>query len=182
MLTPKSFYLIRHGQTDYNLHSMAGGNHALEINATGEAQAKALAPKISELPFTKIISSPFIRALKTTELAIGKNPVVEPGIREWEVGDHDGMPMEAFEVLLESMPAEVAFPNGESKAQFFERVIEAVNRLLETHGENLVIVCHAGVHWVLMEHLQLEYVPIGNAQIARFEAVSDGNWEHTILH
>ncbi len=39
MLTPKTFYFLRHGETDWNRQRIIQGQTDTELNATGLAQA-----------------------------------------------------------------------------------------------------------------------------------------------
>lgn len=63
-------FLIRHGQTDWNIKGKIQGSHDIELNLTGIKQAEELSNKILEdkYKFSKIYSSPQKRAIKTAEI------------------------------------------------------------------------------------------------------------------
>ena len=63
-------YLVRHGQTDWNIGKQAQGVADIELNATGIAQAEALRDRIAAegLHFDYIYASPLRRAKKTAQI------------------------------------------------------------------------------------------------------------------
>ena len=60
-------YIIRHGQTDWNVAGRIQGRQDIPLNAQGRLQARALAEGMSERPVTAVYSSPQIRALETAK-------------------------------------------------------------------------------------------------------------------
>ncbi len=68
-MTAGRVILWRHGQTDFNLEMRIQGAMDMELNATGIAQARAVAPYIASMKPTRILSSPLRRAVATAEIA-----------------------------------------------------------------------------------------------------------------
>jgi len=74
-------FLLRHGQSYFNLHfnrhRVDPGIEDPELTPLGKEQAAAAARKLAGAPLTQIIVSPYTRALQTAEpiLAIHKVPV-----------------------------------------------------------------------------------------------------------
>lgn len=64
-------FLLRHGQSYFNLHftptRIDPGIEDPELTELGLAQAHAAAAKFAEIPLTRIIVSPYMRALQTAE-------------------------------------------------------------------------------------------------------------------
>jgi glucosyl-3-phosphoglycerate phosphatase len=64
-------FLLRHGQSYFNLHftptRIDPGIEDPELTELGHAQAQAAAQQLAEVPLTRIIISPYVRALQTAE-------------------------------------------------------------------------------------------------------------------
>ena len=58
-------WLIRHGETDYNLERRCQGTTDLELNETGKKQASAIARRMAGVTLTAVHSSPLKRAVQT---------------------------------------------------------------------------------------------------------------------
>ena len=61
-------YVMRHGQTDWNLAGKAQGRTDIELNDTGIEQAKQTKKQIDNYKIDLIICSPLKRARKTAEI------------------------------------------------------------------------------------------------------------------
>ena len=61
-------YLVRHGQTDWNIEKKTQGHTDIPLNGTGKRQAEELAEKIADLKIDRIISSDLLRARETAEI------------------------------------------------------------------------------------------------------------------
>ena len=86
--------LVRHGETDVHLSGLMQGNNGAPLNATGRAQASAVAQALkSELPFA-MYTSPVRRALETAGIVselLDVPAATLPELRELEVGELDGL-------------------------------------------------------------------------------------------
>src|SRR5450432_2329698 len=84
-------YLIRHGETAWSLSGRHTGRTDIALTARGEKQASALAPRLRDLAFARVLTSPRLRARRTCELAgLGATAVTEPDLAEWDYGDYEG--------------------------------------------------------------------------------------------
>lgn len=85
-------YIIRHGQTDWNLESRAQGRIDIPLNDTGIKQAEVLHNKIGNINFTAVYASPLKRAAKTAEIATeGKYEIIyDERLKERSFGDYEG--------------------------------------------------------------------------------------------
>ncbi len=152
MLIKKSFYFVRHGETDYNRRQLcAGGGTDVPLNDLGQQQAKNLREKLIDLNLGKVISSPMIRARQTAELAYSGDIHLEPNIREWELGDFEHAPVAAFIHFVETLPNHLPLPNGESKDELVQRVIPTINATLKDYDDPVLFVSHGAVYWSLLQ-------------------------------
>ncbi|WP_461206793.1 histidine phosphatase family protein [Clostridium sp. DL1XJH146] len=150
-------FLIRHGQTDWNVKGRIQGSYDSELNATGILQAKDLGEKILELDykFAKIYSSPGRRAAKTAEILSGITKVEYlsiDGLREVNFGDWEGL---TWNEVKEKHPEEFGvwynnrrytkIPNGETYQEMLERVLIEINKIIGENSEDVAIVTHSAV-------------------------------------
>lgn len=145
-------YLIRHGQTDWNVAGKIQGCHDIPLNATGKRQAEYLAEGMSRRPVTHIFSSPQKRALETAQAIAGRQGVgvtALSGLREVEFGGWEGLTWKEIEAKdperyakWVETPAKVTPPGGESRAQIMERVGAAVEEILAAAKGDVAVVSH----------------------------------------
>ncbi len=130
-------YLVRHGETEWSKAGRHTGRTDLPLTPAGEAAARQIAARLSGLSFTRVFSSPRIRARRSAELA-GFTPEIDPDLAEWDYGDYEGLT--AAEVRARR-PGWVVFddggPNGESPQQVAERADRVVARLKALSGDVL---------------------------------------------
>lgn len=69
----KKIYIIRHGQTDYNLKGIVQGSGVdSSLNETGRAQARAFYEMYQHVPFDKVYTSCLKRTVESVKDFIGK--------------------------------------------------------------------------------------------------------------
>jgi broad specificity phosphatase PhoE len=148
-------WLVRHGQTDWNLEGRWQGQapHAPGLNDLGRAQALAVRDQLKDVRLSAAYSSDLLRARQTAELIAeprGLTVTLEPRLREINLGVWEGVLSDEIEWLYAQELAERArdpvhacAPQGESPLEVAERVIPAVNDIAENHpGESVLIVAH----------------------------------------
>ena len=64
----RTFYYLRHGETDWNVAGRLQGHTDTPLNATGVGQARAAAQRLLGCGITRLIASPLARAWHTAEL------------------------------------------------------------------------------------------------------------------
>jgi probable phosphoglycerate mutase len=87
---PPELWLARHGDTAWTVSRQHTGRTDLELNADGEAAARALGPKLAGTRFDLVLSSPLRRALDTAHLA-GFQPETDDRLREFDYGAYEGV-------------------------------------------------------------------------------------------
>ncbi len=88
-------YLIRHGETDWNVARRLQGGTDIPLNQKGLDLAYITADGLKDIPFDVIFTSPLQRAKQTTlAIAEGRNIEIidEPRVREISFGPYEGIP------------------------------------------------------------------------------------------
>ncbi|MFD3653627.1 histidine phosphatase family protein [Streptomyces sp. NPDC058620] len=83
--------LIRHGETEWSRSGQHTSYTDLPLTELGERQAKALVPLLAERHIGLTLTSPYIRARRTAELAELPAPRETPDLHEWEYGAYEGV-------------------------------------------------------------------------------------------
>lgn len=67
----KRLYIIRHGETDWNLEGkIQGGGFDIPLNANGRIQAQMVAQELQDLPISLVASSHLQRASETADIIL----------------------------------------------------------------------------------------------------------------
>lgn len=148
-------YVVRHGETPYNVAQVACGTGDAPLTEKGIRQAKELAGYIrqhqAELAIRHIVVSNLLRARQTcryVEQVLGLQAVVDERFHELSVGDYLGLRTGAETPEVERyrrMRAEpfVRLSGGESFADTLVRVYPALDEIRRIYaGENVLIICH----------------------------------------
>ena len=160
MLLPMSTELIvvRHGETLYNTRNQYQGHSDSPLTADGEAQARALAPRIHALgTATALYCSDLKRARRTAELIAlpGHHRVTpDPLLRERGYGIFEGRSRDEVQQAMPAGDIDYAPPGGESQRQLLRRVTGAFDAIATRHsGERVVVVSHGGVLIAFAKHV-----------------------------
>ncbi|MFM2411918.1 MAG: hypothetical protein RLZZ587_251 [Actinomycetota bacterium] len=142
-----NFFLVRHGETDWNLVGKIQGATDIPLNDTGRAQAHATGAKMQGRQWDVIVSSPLSRAVETAQiissyLALGE-PRPVPGIVERNYGAAEGLTGPEVEAFY---PNDAPVPGRETRGEVQTRVIASLHELAkEFPAKNVIVVCHGGV-------------------------------------
>ena len=158
------FIVVRHGQTEWNVAARIQGHGDSPLTAEGVAQAKAIAQRLAGEKFDRIVASDLPRAHDTAKhiaALSGRGITVDSRLRERSFGDGEGMSYEevdraypgAFSRLRETDP-DYRIPGGESRREFHERIVAAMESLARKHaGETVVVVTHGGALSTMYRHI-----------------------------
>ena len=156
MLTPRAFWFLRHGETDWNARNLSQGNVDIPLNEVGRAQAHTAAGLLKTRGIRSVVASPLSRAhdtALTAGQAIGRDVVLDEELREVSFGVQEGQPMSQW---FHDWVAETFTPEGaESFAALRARAVRAVNRALEQESPVLV-VAHGALFRALRAEMGLE--------------------------
>ncbi|MEF9955114.1 MAG: histidine phosphatase family protein [Clostridium sp.] len=148
-------YLIRHGQTQWNIEGKIQGKTDIPLNQVGIDQAKLLSEAMEEHSVSAIFSSPLKRAYETACIvASSKNLPVIP-VRELEEVDFGLWEGMTWNLINEKYPADFAAwdknpttstpTGGETRESCRTRCEQAMNSILSTAGGDIAIVAHGGI-------------------------------------
>lgn len=175
-------YLLRHGETTGDIEDRYGGDYDDSLSEEGRVQARELAVKLRGKGIEKVFHSPRKRAKETaTFIAVElKVPLLENAdIRERNAyGVLTGMiKAEARKVYpeevlkLENDKINHSVEGSERYTLFKERVLRAMDKVLEVKHEVIAVVTHGGpISCYVREVLQLgEFAHLGDCAILELE-------------
>ncbi len=148
--------IVRHGETDWNVAKRIQGQTDIPLNATGRAQALAMAYNAGHHHFQALYSSDLSRAQETAQALtahLDLTIATTPGLRERHYGIFQGISAaqgaqrypEAY-ACYQQRDLHYNFETGESLLAFAGRVRESLDRIIRHHvGQTVAIVTHAGV-------------------------------------
>jgi broad specificity phosphatase PhoE len=85
-----SILVVRHGQTEWSLSGQHTGTTDIPLTATGEQQARNLAPVFADRTIAAVLVSPRQRAQRTAELAGLTGVRTDADLVEWDYGGYEG--------------------------------------------------------------------------------------------
>lgn len=172
MLPTRSFYLIRHGQSEANAAGItAGGQIDSPLTAKGRTQAQILAPLLDQLDVKPdiVYHSSMVRA-RDTALILNKELKLDAiemrDLREHDLGVWEGQPWPDIQPLLESGQIP---PKGESKSTFSQRIQLALTSILQNGHELPMVVAHGGLFHAMGFLYEYAMSEVQNCHLHLFE-------------
>lgn len=185
-----TIYIVRHGETDYNLKGIVQGRGVnSSLNATGRKQAKAFFKAYGEIPFDVVYTSSLNRTHETMQAFIssGLAHVADPAIDEIDWGIYEGIEHhpemhERYLAIIEQWrqtETSIKIDGGESADDLMERVRPFVDRIRESGHRTSLICSHGRTIRVLLCAMtgtplhRMDDFPHGNT--ALYKLIFDGN-------
>jgi 2,3-bisphosphoglycerate-dependent phosphoglycerate mutase len=138
---PTVLYLVRHGQTDWNVEKRFQGQTDIPLNDTGREEARKLSDQLKGEVFDAIYSSDLKRATETASLITLCKPKTDARLRERHFGHWEGKLQAEFYHL----PKEdrIGFETDE---EVLKRAFEALTEITTRHpGQKVLVVTHGGL-------------------------------------
>lgn len=186
------FWLIRHGETQWNAERRLQGSLDIPLNAAGVHQADRLGQYLRSGAFLSridvVVSSDLCRAYDTACAAAGhfQLPIERNDqLRERCYGIYEGRDWASLEKLrtLDFRDPAQQVEQGETLPAFSQRVVSAFDELAQRYrGRNVMVFSHGGVidiAWRKTSGIALDaprHAPIQNASINQFSISTDGVW------
>ena len=184
--TVKDLYLIRHGETYFNLENRIGGDSDLTKN--GMAQAKALAAYFSKKKIPLIFTSQKKRTIQTAEpiQELQEKCTIVPlaEFNEINSGECEGM---SYEEIRRDKPHvyfarkkdkyNYVYPAGEGYVSMEERIDRGIKKALYLSGpsDNIMIIGHRAANRMILSHFlyrRKEDVPYVYVPLDKFYYIS----------
>lgn len=145
-------YLVRHGETVWNVEKRLQGWKDSPLTDNGLRSAKRLAKRLQGIRLDRVFSSDQKRALITAEI-IAKDrgiPIeVLSSLRELNFGSWEGMTISEIETLYpleystyKTDPDRYTSVGGENIEQLFDRASKALETIGSCGEENVLVVTH----------------------------------------
>ncbi|NVK48832.1 MAG: histidine phosphatase family protein [Cyclobacteriaceae bacterium] len=149
----KKIYLVRHGQTDFNLRGVVQGSGIdAPINETGRAQAQAFFEAYQHVEFDQIYHTSLIRTRQSIEQFISKGIPTQAlaELNEISWGEYEGTPMtpqenEYYKHMLHQWQMgnlDYAIAGGESPNQVAIRMRRGIEKIVKGPGETILVCMH----------------------------------------
>ncbi len=190
---PTTFYIARHGETEFNVKRIFQGHVDSPLTALGVEQAKELGQRLKDVHFDAIFSSDLGRAKHTAELVKLDRElavVTSEVIRERFYGKHEAVPeqqhrqelrelLEEYEKLSEQERFQKGFDDIESHDSTASRLIRFLRETAVAYpGKTILIIAHGTImksFLVKILGLSLGKFPTGSvANCAYIKVESDG--------
>ncbi len=155
-------YLIRHGQTDYNITGRYQGMYGeSRLTEEGKGQARALAPLLAPLSFDRVFCSTAHRARETLSLAMPslsqENVTFLDEMRELHVGSLTDLYVkdvkESYPDFFASLdPQRIDYSRfgGESHEDISARAQAVLRKWEKTGVQSIAAVSHGAFLWYLI--------------------------------
>ncbi len=174
-------YLARHGETAWSISGQHTGLTDLPLTERGERNARRLGDRLRGLGFTKVLTSPLQRTIRTCELAgFGKFAQVEPDLIEWNYGEYEGR--RSVEIHAER-PEWLLFrdgcPGGESPPQIAARADSILRQIQPLTGDVLLFSSGHFLRVLAARWLGLE-VSAGRFFLLSTASLSALSYEHNL--
>ncbi len=177
-----NIYVIRHGQTDYNVRKLFQGQMDINLNEVGKKQAEETAQKFEGVKIDNIISSPLSRAYKTAQYIskVTKTPIeIEEGLKERSFGQMEGKENREdcnIEMMLD-YERNYDLYEIEPIQEFFNRVGICLEKIISKYkNRDIVLVTHAGVTQAIEFYFNgmpadknLEAYALKNCEVRKYE-------------
>ena len=157
----KKLFIVRHGQTDYNLNGIVQGSGInSDINETGQYQRDAFFNAYKHVPFDRIYTSGLKRTHQSVEpfLNNGTRHQVLDGLNEINWGTKEGTAFaedgaEYYADMINrwnSGQTDYRVDGGESPRDVQERINKAMDVIVSQDGEQILVCTHGRALRILM--------------------------------
>lgn len=192
-------YLIRHGETEWNIQNRYQGNTDIPLSFVGKMQAQAIANRMKNFEIDAIYSSDLSRAYDTAQyIAKEKNIDVQiiPQLKEINFGEWEGFTISELEKIYGDdykrfflEPHKYPFPGEGTMEAVQMRIKKALDRItFYNENSKIMIVSHGGILKVLIMSLlniDLSFYKsfwLGNTSLSIIDKKDSDKWVLSLLN
>jgi broad specificity phosphatase PhoE len=146
-------YLVRHGQTAWNVGEIFRGRADIPLDETGRKEVHLAGEALKDETMHAVYSSPLSRSMETAENiakfhsipVVPLDAIIDISYGEWEGVGHQEVEERYPDLyaLWVKEPHKVRFPKGESLDEVRSRAMAGINELVARHlDENIALVAH----------------------------------------
>lgn len=190
----RKLYLVRHGQTLFNLRGKTQGWCDSPLTELGVEQAKITRGFFEDnnIKIDELYSSTSERAVDTAQIISDLPITTLKGLKEWNFGKMEGEPED-----LQKVPryeGQVTHENffvpfgGESDVELLERFSKTIDEIVDnSNAQNILCVSHGGALWVYylskVQNRNSDYAKyFGNCCVLEFNIDKDNEITYVDIH
>lgn len=185
MTNSSTFYIVRHGKTEWNKKGFIQGHKDSKLTHEGEAEAYALGKELKDIKFDLVFSSDLLRAKRTAEIiALEKKLAVETTklLRERSFGSFEGKhysTLSTYDMLYKELGDEkkytYEYEDVESDERMLTRIITFLRETAIAHpSKKILVVTHGNIMYELL-------VKIGFGTHENFPLKAIGNTGYFVM-
>ena len=171
-----TFYIVRHGQTNWNILGKTQGHGNSDLTAKGIEQATELAESIVNYPIDYIYSSDLGRAVQTAQILGDKSNIKvkeTEALREMGFGEWEGLLIDEIKANYANVyatwrnePHLAQIPGGETLHLIKDRVDSFIQSLNEKYDDKHILLV---THSVTVRVMLLAFLNSGMENIYRIK-------------
>ena len=180
-----TFFIVRHGQTEWNIQKKTQGQKNSSLAQMGIEQAQKLAKRLRNFDVDYIYSSDLGRTIETSNIIsshLNKDITLDTGLREISFGDWEGLTISTIREkysdtykVWRTKPQEARIPGAENLIQARERILDCISKLNEKHdNSNILLVSHGMIIKILL-------VSLLGAELSNIYKLKQGNTSLNVI-
>lgn len=167
-MEPKKIYIVRHGQTDFNLRGIVQGSGVdSSLNGLGQMQGAAFFKAYHSVDFDKVYTSALKRTVQSVQAFLDKGIRHESlaDLNEISWGNKEGQAItpeedEYYHYMLKQWQlgnTALRIEGGESPDEVYTRLKRAMDHIMSKPEEKTVLICMHGRAIRILMCLLLNY-------------------------
>lgn len=138
-------FLVRHGQTDWNVKKLMQGRTDIQLNDTGIAQALDVKEKLKNKNIDICFSSPLSRAFLTAKIITDLDIILDERLIERDAGNLEGKDSKLYKTInyydFKSNSNEYGVENVKN---LFARATNFLNEIKEKYYDKTILIVSHG--------------------------------------